>query len=159
MSENERVRIRSGAIVFDASGLLRRARRLADLSQREMAVRAGTGVATVGRAECGGAVSLRMFAHLVRAAGFELVVVNALGEPLDPMRSDAVRDHGGRHYPAHLDPASTSVSRRVAGLARDRPIPRLSFNRREYRDAERRWQRRQPLDHPGPEDVIDRLDP
>jgi transcriptional regulator with XRE-family HTH domain len=58
---------------FDAPGLLRRARRLADLSQRDLADRAGVSPSTVARAELGAEVSFATMLRLFAAAGFRVV--------------------------------------------------------------------------------------
>jgi transcriptional regulator with XRE-family HTH domain len=84
----------------DLGALLRSLRRRADLSQRELAVRAGVPKSTISRIEAGRArdPKFRTVARLVSAAGGTL----GLGEvPPDP-HGDR-RDEGGRRYPAHLD--------------------------------------------------------
>ncbi|WP_037366112.1 helix-turn-helix domain-containing protein [Nakamurella lactea] len=140
------------------AGLVRRARRLADVSQRELAERAGVGKSSVARAERGREpISLTTFVRLISATGLTLALSDQHGDPVAPMRSDAITDRGGRYYPAHLDPESTSISQRVAGLERARPIPRLSFHRRDVRDRRRARRQELPADHPGPENVQHQL--
>lgn len=136
-------------------GLVRRARRTADLSQRDLAAALGVSQSMVARWETGRSVPcLALLARLLRLAGLRLVVEvagagedapapevggeavaptrNEVGGTVDrppalacgsgpgdgplpepssptprsiatPMRTDALRDHGGRRYPAHLD--------------------------------------------------------
>lgn len=59
---------------FDAPALLRRARRIADLSQRDLAARAGVSANTVARVELGANTSLAMMVKLFAAAGMRLAV-------------------------------------------------------------------------------------
>lgn len=139
---------------FDAAGLLRRVRRRADISQRELAQRAGVGHATVGRVEAAShPVSLSTFDTLVRAAGFRLAVLDTDGHELAPMRDDAIRNNGNSRYPAHLDPRLTSwVQRAGSGQHHCRPLRKLSIERRPKRDI-RRPTAGIPFDHPGPDDI------
>ena len=90
-----------------AGDLVRRARRFADLSQRELARRAVVPQSTVGRIESGeaGAPRWGTVVGLLHAAGCRLL--------LEPGRSaapdgadgalDERRDRADRRYPAHLD--------------------------------------------------------
>ncbi|MFG1673981.1 GNAT family N-acetyltransferase [Micromonospora sp. NPDC049282] len=97
----------------DLGDLLRRLRRRADLSQRELAGKAGVPQAAVARIESGRATDprYRTVERLVRAAGGEISVelepacdMQATGsaEP-GPIPHDDMRDQAGRRYPAHLD--------------------------------------------------------
>lgn len=90
---------------LDVPGLIRRVRRVSDLSQADLAARLGVCQSTVARWETGvREPSLSMFQHLVALAGFELTVRDpATDQPASAMRSDGVRDRQGRRYPAHLD--------------------------------------------------------
>jgi transcriptional regulator with XRE-family HTH domain len=125
---------------FPVPGLLRRARRLADLSQHQLATRAGVPQSTVARVESGKlAPSLRMFQRLLAAAGLSLVVVDADGRVIQPMReSDDVRNGGDRRYPSHLDtildPRSGEWWGDAYGLARP---PETFWRNRARRDAMR----------------------
>ena len=62
--------------MLDAAATLRGARARAGLSQRALASRAGTAASTVAKIETGRmSPTVALLDHLVRAAGFELVVV------------------------------------------------------------------------------------
>lgn len=87
---------------------LRALRRRADLSQRELAQRAGVPASTVARIESGSAQDpkFRTVERLVTAAG-GAVAVGLAGTAASPVQPDEdteeLRDEAGRHYPAHLD--------------------------------------------------------
>lgn len=85
--------------------LVRAARRSADLSQRQLAARAGVPASSVGRVESGRVQpTLRLLARLLHAAGCELVVVRRCdGERPAAVHDGTLRDGQGRRYPAHLD--------------------------------------------------------
>ncbi|MEU5725136.1 GNAT family N-acetyltransferase [Micromonospora sp. NPDC047738] len=104
---------------IDLGDLLRRLRRRADLSQRELAAQARVPQATVARIESGRAIDprYRTVERLIRAAGGE--VQFSCHEPTSgdstvagpagprqlpaPVPHDELRDQAGRRYPAHLD--------------------------------------------------------
>lgn len=90
---------------YPAAGLVRRARRIADLSQRELARRAGLSPSTVARIETGEITpSLGVMQRILDAAGLSLVVVDHEGHVVQPMRDVAdMHDGADRRYPAHLD--------------------------------------------------------
>jgi transcriptional regulator with XRE-family HTH domain len=102
-AEMERGQARVGP--YPIPGLVRRARRIADLSQREMAAAAGVSRSTVARVESGELTpSLDVAQRLLATAGLHLVVVDGEGRIIKPMREgDETRDGGGRRYPSHLD--------------------------------------------------------
>jgi transcriptional regulator with XRE-family HTH domain len=91
--------------LFPVGGLLRQARRMSGLSQRELAQRAGVSGATVGRAESGDLTpGLGTLLRLLTAAGLRLLVADADGRVVRPLEEfPYTRDMGGRRYPAHFD--------------------------------------------------------
>lgn len=135
---------------WDRVGALRRARRIADLSQRDMADRIGVSGSTIARAELASeTVTVAVAEAILAQAGLRLVVVDAAGRRVSGLRHDAARNHGGSRYPAHLDAwiATESDSPLGAGWRQDRPIPRLTFHHRQWREARRRRLRLVPRDH------------
>jgi transcriptional regulator with XRE-family HTH domain len=86
-------------------GLIRKVRRTADLSQRELAGKAGLSQSTVARVESGTLVpSLDVLQRLLACADFELVAVDQDRRLVLPMRdAEWTRDGAERRYPSHLD--------------------------------------------------------
>jgi transcriptional regulator with XRE-family HTH domain len=131
---------------YPIAGLIRRARRIADLSQREMARAARVAPSTVGRVESGVmAPTLEVFQRLLATAKLSLVVVDGEGHVVQPMRDiDDVRDGADRLYPSHLDtildPLPGEWWADTYGLARP---PETFWRNRARRDARRlrsQWQ-------------------
>jgi transcriptional regulator with XRE-family HTH domain len=125
---------------YPAAGLVRRARRMMDYSQRQMARIAQVAPSTVGKVESGAITpSLDLIQRLLGTAGLFLVVVDPNGRVITPMyeRTD-LRDGAGRRYPAHLDtivdPEPGEWWGDAYGLARP---PETFYRNREYRDMER----------------------
>jgi transcriptional regulator with XRE-family HTH domain len=125
---------------YPVAGLLRRARRMAGVSQRELARRVAVSPSTVGRIESGAIVPLLpVFARMMAVAGLWLVVVDHEGHIVAPMRDiDDIRNGGGCLYPSHLDtildPRRGEWWGDQYGLAR----PPETFHRdRERRDRQR----------------------
>lgn len=123
------------------SGLIRKVRRLADLSQRELAHATRVSRTTIGRIEAGSLIpSLDTLLRLLATARLTLVVADEDGRVVQPMRIwDDTRDGAGRQFPAHLDltldPTGDDWWASVYGLAK----PPETFHRdREWRDAKRR---------------------
>lgn len=127
------------AAVLDHSGYVRRARRLADLSQRELSALIGIDQSQVARIEAGRAVDVATFARMLAAAGLRLAVVDSDGVEVRPMPADVMRDGGGRRQPAHLDVRAAPDRPSPEMLARHRePEPRISWHhRRTERDRRR----------------------
>jgi transcriptional regulator with XRE-family HTH domain len=125
---------------FDLSGTLRRIRRRADLSQRELADRCDLSQSAVAHAESGRR-DLPVGA-LVRAcalAGLRLALLDADGHEIAGMTADAVRDFGGRRFPAHLDTSHSDERWGRYAHRFDRPTPWFTVDRdRTGRDAARR---------------------
>ena len=86
-------------------GIIRRVRRKADMSQRELAKYAKVSPASIGSFETGAATpSLAVLQRVLNAANYQLVVVDVDGRLITPLEVwQDVTDGAGRRYPAHLD--------------------------------------------------------
>jgi len=93
---------------LDITGLLRAARRAADLSQRQLARRAGISASAVGRVESSGRVDAATLVRLLQSCGWQVLVVDDSGMSVAPVEV-GWRDRGGRRYPAHLDVRETGA--------------------------------------------------
>ncbi|MCX5068849.1 helix-turn-helix domain-containing protein [Micromonospora lupini] len=140
----------------DLGEVIRALRRQADLSQRQLAERAGVPQPTLARIESGRVADprFRTVERLVRAARGEMAfgtpsVTPAVIEPT-PVPHDDMRDMAGRRYPAHLDVWPVYEPRDWPGawwaawyrLPPERyplPLPPAAYElNRRYRDN-RRW--------------------
>ena len=137
---------------FDLPGALRRIRRIADFSQRELASAAGLSASAIGHAESGSRdLSVGVLAGLAALAGLRLALVDDGGREVVPMRGDAVRDMANRRFPAHLDTRYSDEGWWHGPHRYDRPQPWYTFDRdRGIRD---RYRRRKgvPTDHQLPQ--------
>lgn len=89
---------------LDLSGLLRRIRRRADLSQREFAAACGVSASVIAHAEAGRrSLPLGLLARAATLAGLRLAFLDTEGREVAGMDPGAVRDGAGRRFPAHLD--------------------------------------------------------
>ena len=122
--------------------MLRRARRTADVSQREMAAAAGVAKSTLAAAEAGTRdLPVGALVRAAAVAGLRLVLVDAAGAEVLPMADDAVRDMVGRHFPAHLDTRYSEEEWWHGPERYSRRRPWYTFDRdRQRRDAVRRRQ-------------------
>jgi transcriptional regulator with XRE-family HTH domain len=140
---------------FDLAGLVRRIRRVADLSQRELADRLGVSLAAIGHAEAGRRdLPTGVMVRAARLAGLRLAVLDENGREVDGMTPDAVRDAAGRRYPAHLDTRHGDEGWWYDDSRARRPTPWYTFDRaRSLRDLGRQATGI-PDDHqqPGPGD-------
>ena len=135
---------------FDAARYAARARRLADVSQRELADLLGLSRATVGRIESGAMrVDTDTLASILAVAGLRLAVLDTTGVEVPPIPSDVLRDHAGRRLPSHLDarPSAEAPGDRGLNPRRGRPPARAWFEQRDRRQ-DRRSRLGTPLDHP-----------
>lgn len=88
------------------SRALRQLRRRFDLSQRELAEKAGLAPSTIAELELGRAApSVRLLEIAFAAVGYRLILTDCGGEPIQWSLADdsQPRDAAGRRYPAHLD--------------------------------------------------------
>jgi HTH-type transcriptional regulator/antitoxin HipB len=126
--------------MFEAGPLMAQVRRLADLSQRELAGKAGVPQASVAALESGSrGVRLDVFARLVAAAGMRLAVLGPEGRQVTPFVADAARDNAGRRFPAHLDVRAPDdvPEERITSPRYDRADPKGWYHLRERRDVTR----------------------
>ncbi len=129
---------------YPISGIVRRVRRLSDLSQRQLALLVGVSASLIGRMESGSVTpSVGVLQRILAAAQLQLVVVDQDGRCVHPMgESDDVRDGAGRRYPSHLDtildPEEGEWWGDCFGLARP---PETFYRDRVRRDMARRYSR------------------
>jgi HTH-type transcriptional regulator/antitoxin HipB len=127
-----------------------RARRNADLSQRDLASLASVPQASIAALEAGTrSVRLDVYARLLAAAGSRLAVLGRDGEELVPFAQDTVRDNAGRRFPAHLDvhPPDDVPTERISSPRYDRGEAKGWCHHRERRQ-EARAAGGTPADHP-----------
>ena len=125
---------------FPADRFFVRVRRLADLSQRDLAERIGVASSTVAKVESGQRVaSLTLLTRALDQAALRLAVVDAAGAVVDPVPDDVVRDNADRRFPAHLDvdPPDLVPRQRRLMPRYDRPPAKGWYQLREQRDATR----------------------
>lgn len=129
---------------YRLSEIVRRLRRTADFSQRELARWAKVSPACVAATEAGRSTpSLAVLQRILNAANYQLVVVDASGRLVLPLQVwDGVADLAGRRFPAHLDtivdPVQGDWWADAYGLARP---PETFWRDRKRRDYERRLSR------------------
>ncbi|WP_222192633.1 helix-turn-helix domain-containing protein [Modestobacter italicus] len=140
--------------------MLRRIRRTADLSQRELADALGVAASTVARAETGARdLPARALVRAAQLAGLRVGLVDADGREVPGMAASAVRDRVGRRFPAHLDVRHGDEHWWHGSERYSRPQPWYTFDRRRQARDEVRRLHGAPADHqrPGPgDDPLDR---
>ncbi|MFT4210296.1 MAG: helix-turn-helix domain-containing protein [Microbacterium sp.] len=120
---------------LDVSGYVRRARRQADLSQRELATAVGVSQSAISRIEQGGAVEVTTFAQILATAGLRIAVVDPHGQDTSPMPADVFHDRAGRRMPAHLDVHAPPELPTIRMLLRSADAGRrVWYHRRRDRD-------------------------
>jgi transcriptional regulator with XRE-family HTH domain len=133
---------------FDLPGALRRIRRLADLSQRQLAAVCGFSQSAVAQAESGRRdLPVGALVRAAEQAGLRLAMLDADGREVAGMSPDAVRDRYGRRFPAHLDTHFADERAERYEHRYDRPDPWFTVDLdRAARDGLRRH-RGTPADH------------
>ena len=142
----------------ELSGLIRRVRRMAKLSQRELAHELGVSQSAVAKWETGRTTpSARMLTRILDVASVSLVAVRDNGERVRPMKAVAARDAADRRYPAHTfvwsegwwapeGAETTAWLNQILCRSADLELPRVRYSRA--------WQPARPptiadlLDHP-----------
>ena len=149
------------------AGLVRRVRRILDVSQRGLAALIGVSQSVVARWETGRtSPRVSVVEQLLRLAGLAGSVHEVdSGELVEPMRDDGARDRGGRRYPAHVDLRVTGwyVPRGLdctadLGLWRRRSRQRKEPRVQHQTSAILRWRDRRafgtPVDHPAHHQLV-----
>lgn len=126
---------------YPLTGLVRRCRRTADMSQRELARYAHVSPSTIGEIEAGTLLpSLPTLQRVLNAANYQLVIADADGRLVVPLLVwQDVADGAGRRYPAHLDTILDPEFGEwwADGFGLTRP-PETFRRNRAYRDHQRR---------------------
>lgn len=96
---------RLGPFDGDVPGVVRRVRRILNVSQRGLAALLEVSQSVVARWETGRtSPRARVLQQMLRLAGLRVTLHDASsGEEVLPMRADGARQHGGSRYPAHVD--------------------------------------------------------
>lgn len=142
----------------ELSGLIRRVRRRAKMSQRELAHELGVSQSAVAKWETGSTEpSARMLTRILGISGLQLVAVTDTGERVRPMNTVAARDAADRRYPAHTfvwsegwwapeGAETTAWYGEILGRSADLELPRVRYSRSW--GAPRRPTPADLLDHP-----------
>jgi transcriptional regulator with XRE-family HTH domain len=119
--------------------LLRRIRRSADLSQRDLARALGVAASAVAQVEAGSRdLPVGVLTRAAQLAGLRLALLDAGGAEVAGMAPGAVRDAAGRHFPAHLDTRYGDEDWWHGDERYSRQQPWYTFDRtRERRDGRR----------------------
>ncbi|HEX2072740.1 MAG TPA: helix-turn-helix transcriptional regulator [Geodermatophilus sp.] len=137
---------------FDLPGVLRRVRRGADLSQRQLAERIGVSKSCVAAAESGtSGLDARVLARAAALAGLRLALVDGQGAEVPAMDGETVRDMGNRRFPAHLDTRYGDEDWWHDAHRYSRPRPWYTFDRDRGRRDARRRRAGPPADHQLPQ--------
>jgi HTH-type transcriptional regulator/antitoxin HipB len=100
-------------------GMVRRIRRILDVSQRGLAAILGVSQSVVARWETGRtSPRVSVVERLLRLARLRVTVRDEDGQDVGPMRADGARTQGGSRYPAHVDLRATgwSIPRRLRAM-------------------------------------------
>ena len=108
-TEEERAWWWMGPFAGHVPGMVRRVRRILDVSQRGLAALLGVSQSVVARWETGRtSPRVSVLERLLRLAGLVATIHHReTGEEVRPMRADGVRTRGGSRFPAHVDLRAT----------------------------------------------------
>ena len=91
-------------------GMVRRIRRILDVSQRGLAAILEVSQSVVARWETGRtSPRVSVVERLLRLARLRVTVHDEDGREVGPMRADGARTHGGSRFPAHVDLRATGL--------------------------------------------------
>ena len=149
-------------------GMVRRVRRILDVSQRGLATLLQVSQSVVARWETG-RTSPRacVMERLLRMARLKVTVRDEDGEEVGPMRADGARTHRGSRYPAHVDLRASGwwVPRRLRSMTsieayawRDRSRrlgdPAIHYNASPFWKEVERQLHGTPDDHPALDQLV-----
>lgn len=108
-TEEEREWWRMGPFDGGVPGVVRRVRRILDVSQRGLAAILEVSQSVVARWETGRtSPRAEVLQRMLRLARLQVTLRDEVtGEDVLPMRADGARQHGGSRYPAHVDLRAT----------------------------------------------------
>ena len=143
-------------------GMVRRVRRILDVSQRGLAAILEVSQSVVARWETGRtSPRVSVVERLLQLARLRVTVHDEEGREVGPMRADGARTHGGSRFPAHVDlrAAGWWVPRRLRAMTsveaytwRDRSRrvgdPAVRYRVSPFRKGIERWLHGIPDDHP-----------
>jgi HTH-type transcriptional regulator/antitoxin HipB len=143
-------------------GMVRRVRRILDVSQRGLAAILEVSQSVVARWETGRtSPRVSVVERLLQLARLRVTVRDEDGREVGPMRADGARTHGGSRFPAHVDLRATGwwVPRRLRAMTsveaytwRDRSRrvgdPAVRYRVSPFRKGIERWLHGIPDDHP-----------
>jgi transcriptional regulator with XRE-family HTH domain len=138
------------------SAWLRRIRRTADLSQRELADALAVSSGAIAQAESGRRdLPATVLMRAAGLAGLRLTLLDGDGDAVSGMTVDAVRDVAGRRFPAHLDTRHSDEGWWHDEVRYSRPRPWYTFDRDRRARDHRRTRRGEPSDHQVPRPTDD----
>jgi HTH-type transcriptional regulator/antitoxin HipB len=126
----------------EISGLIRRVRRRAKLSQRELAHELGVSQSAIAKWETGRtSPTARMLIKVLELGELHLVAVGANGDQVPPMAQVAGRDAAERRYPAHTfvwaegwwapeGAEMTAWFTSILARSADLELPKVTYSRR-----------------------------
>src|SRR3954451_20612963 len=138
--------------LLDVAGAVRRIRRRADFSQRQLAQAAGISQSLVARVEAGKQdIAVGLLERLAALAGLRLGLIDEAGNEVAGMADGAVRDQSGRRFPAHLDTRYGDVDWWHGDERYSRERPWYTFDRNRYLRDHWRERSGRPEDHQLPQ--------
>lgn len=150
-----------GPFAGEVPGLVRRVRRILDVSQRGLAAVLGVSQSVVARWETGRtSPRASVLQQLLSLAGLRASFhSDESGEEVEPMREDGCRDRANRRFPAHVDltvvgwwcprgSASTADFFRWQQRSRERRDPLVRYRTHPHRRRIERMLFGTPDDHP-----------
>jgi transcriptional regulator with XRE-family HTH domain len=139
-------------VPLDVANAVRRIRRRADLSQRQLAETCGVSQSLIARVEAGTQdVLAGVLGRLAAVAGLRLALLDEAGQEVAGMADGTVRDAAGRRFPAHLDTRYGDLDWWHGTERYSREQPWYTFDRSRYTRDHWRGRGGTPEDHQLPQ--------